>query len=125
MSTLNYASNAYRSNAVQTSGGKLVVMLYDGWLTALEVSKDAILKEDLGLAHEHLVRAQNIVGELINTLDMQYDISQQLRQLYEFFSRQLVEANVYKDISKIDAQYPLVKGLRDTWEQAMKQVASP
>lgn len=125
MSTLNRASNAYRSNAVQTSGEKLVVMLYDGWLSALEISKDAISSQNLVVAHEYLVRAQNIVSELNNTLDMSYEVSQQLRPLYEFFGRQLVEANVKKDISVIDVQYPLVKGLRDSWEQAMKTISGP
>ncbi|UNO48797.1 MULTISPECIES: flagellar export chaperone FliS [Alicyclobacillus] len=122
MSYASRASMAYKSTAVQTSNEKLVVMLYDGWLSALEIAKDAIEAGDLARAHTQLVKAQNIVNELNNTLDMQYEVSKQLRQLYEFFLRQLVEANVQKSVQPIVEQYPIVKGLRDTWEQAIKQL---
>lgn len=122
MSGLQRATTAYKSSSVQTSGPRLVVMLYDGWLSALDIAKDAIDRGDLVLAHKQLVKAQNIVSELNNTLDMQYDISQQLRKLYEFFLRQLIQANVEKNAQLIAEQIAIVKGLRDTWEEAAKQL---
>ncbi|MFB5192881.1 flagellar export chaperone FliS [Alicyclobacillus fastidiosus] len=125
MSYASRASMAYKSTAVQTSGEKLVVMLYDGWLSALNIAKNAIDQEDHVTAHKQLMKAQNIVNELNNTLDMKYEISTNLRQLYEFFGRQLLQANVEKNAQIIEEQIPIVKGLRDAWEQAMKQLGGP
>ncbi|MFD1675466.1 flagellar export chaperone FliS [Alicyclobacillus fodiniaquatilis] len=116
---------AYKSTSVQTaSREKLVIMLYDGWLSALELAKQAIEQKQLMDAHKQLMKAQSIVHELNNTLDMQYEVSKNLRQLYQYFLNQLIQANVNKDIRPIEEQYPIVKGLRDTWEEAIKQLGA-
>lgn len=114
----------YKETAVQTRREKLVVLLYDGWLSALQIARKAIEEGHHELAHRQLMKAQNIVQVLHDTLDMQYEISHNLRSLYQYFLRQLIEANVNKSVEPIDAQYPMVKGLRDAWEQALQQLES-
>jgi len=125
MQSYQRAASMYKGTAVQTKRERLVVMLYDGWLSALQIARKAIEDGDHELAHRQLIKAQNIVQVLHDTLDMQYEISHNLKSLYEYFLRQLVEANVNKSVEPINAQYPMVKGLRDAWDQALKQLEAP
>ncbi|WAH37690.1 flagellar export chaperone FliS [Alicyclobacillus dauci] len=126
MSFANRASSMYRNYSVQTaSQPKLVVMLYDGWLSALSIAKQAIMDKKVELAHCQLTKAQSIVQLLSGTLDMQYEISKQLEALYDFFYRQLVQANIEKSTVIIDEQISIVKELRDGWDEAVKQLADP
>lgn len=126
MAYMNRAFTAYQSTSVQTaSRERLVIMLYDGWLSALQLAKGAIEQKQLHIAHKELMKAQSIIQQLNYTLDMQYEVSGDLRKLYEFFLKQLIQANVNKDIQPIDEQYQIVRDLRDTWEEAMKRLDVP
>lgn len=72
-----------------------------------------------------LTRAQDIIDELNITLNMDYEVSQNLRQLYVYMNTQLVEANLKKDQRIIDGVLELATEMRDTWKEAMGLVKAP
>lgn len=119
----NNASNAYelyQQNDVYTSSqGKLLLLLYDGAIKFLRVSKFSIGERDYSGANKNLLKAQNILVELMCTLNMDYDVSKNLYALYDYMKRRLIEANIKKDTEIIDEVLGLLTGLRDTWQKAI------
>ena len=56
----------------------------------------------------------------MSTLDMQYEISEELFLLYEYMNRKLLEANMKKDKLILEEVTGYAEELRDTWVRAMK-----
>lgn len=118
---LNKAYNQYKENSVYTSSPEeLTLMLYNGLVKFLMLAQAGIDEKDNEKAHNNIGRAQDIVLHFQSTLDMKYEVSEGLNQLYDFMYRQLIEANIKKDKAILDEVLGLVKELRDTWAQAMK-----
>lgn len=112
----------YRKTTVETlSPAKLLLMLYDGALSSLRTAQKAIDEKDMSQAHNQLIKAQDIVTELMATLNMDVPISQQLYSLYDYIQRRLIEANLNKDSSIIDEAYQFISELRDAFAQAARE----
>jgi flagellar protein FliS len=118
---VNKAYSQYKSNSITTaSPEELTLMLYNGLMRFLMQADKAIENKETEKAHENIVRAQDIIMEFQATLDMQYDISHNLLQLYDYMHRRLIEANIKKDRKIIGEVLHFATELRDTWSQAMK-----
>ncbi|MCL1806718.1 MAG: flagellar export chaperone FliS [Oscillospiraceae bacterium] len=115
------AGDQYRQQSAMTaSPGELTLMLYDGCIKDLKLAKIHIDAKDYAKTNDVLQKAQAIVNELIRSLDMQYAVSKQLMQLYDYIINTIVWANVRKDIAKIDESIELITELRDTWKQVIR-----
>ena len=53
---------------------------------------------------------------------MDYEISTNLRKLYDFIIDKLIDANISKKKEPIDEALEILTELRDTWKEAMKDV---
>ena len=62
----------------------------------------------------------DIISELNGTLNMDYEVSNDLRSLYTFIKSRLIDANIEKDMDIIDEIIPIMEDMRDTWKEAMK-----
>ena len=110
--------DAYRKQDVLTAGPiDLIVMLYDALKKNIILGKRGIAKSDVAGAHKHLIKAQMIVTELINSLDMNYEISGELLELYEFALRGLADANMHKTTEPLDPIIEMVDSIRDAWKE--------
>lgn len=110
----------YKQNQVETAPAEeLTLMLYNGAISFVKRTKQAIGNNDFNYAHQHNIRVQDIVDELIITLDRKYPISEQLLLLYEYMKRRLIEANISKDTAILDEVESFFVEFRDTWKQAM------
>ena len=110
--------DVYRKQDVMTAGPvDLIIMLYDGLKKNIILGKRSIMKNDIPGAHKSLIKAQMIVTELINSLDMNYEISNELLDLYEFALKGLAEANLRKDVTPLDPIVEMVDSIRDAWKQ--------
>src|SRR4051812_28688039 len=90
----------YRATKVQTSGSvDLVVMLYQGAVKFIRLGIDGIERNDAKATHDNLVRAQDIIVELLTSLNREEggQIATQLSGVYDYCFRRLVTANVKKD----------------------------
>ena len=74
-------------------------MLYRGAARFVGTAVDAIEAENVPAAHNSLVRAQAVISELLETLDLERggDLARNLMQIYEYMNYRLVEANLRKD----------------------------
>jgi len=119
------AYNQYRKSTVETvSAEKLLVMLYNGAIKNINNAKAAINIKDINRAHAEIMRAEEIIVELMSTLNMDYDISAKLFALYEYFYYQLTQANAKKDIALLEEVEGFLLELRETWLEAIKSVKS-
>ncbi|MGI6123072.1 MAG: flagellar export chaperone FliS [Acetivibrionales bacterium] len=115
------AYNQYKENSIFTaSPEELTLMLYNGLVKFIMRGIDSIEKKNIPEANTNIIKAQNIVSEFMNTLDMNYEISGSLNSIYDYMLRRLIDANVAKDAEILDEVLGFAKVLRDTWEQAMK-----
>jgi flagellar secretion chaperone FliS len=112
----------YRKATVETaSPGKLVVMLYDGAIRFLTQAKEHLLAGQAKEAHFALVRAEDIISELMSSLDVDKggEIASNLLALYEFMFMRLVDANVRKDPAPVDEVLEFLVTLRESWQRAV------
>jgi flagellar protein FliS len=121
-------AKSYKALSVQTaSPGKIVLMLFDGILRFMGAARDAFGREDLTTTRRYeqisnnIIRAQRIVSELQANLDMEVpgELPKTLYGLYDYFFAQLNEANMKKQVGPLDTIEPMVKELRDSWEEML------
>ena len=102
--------------------GKLVLLLYDGAIKFMRVAVKAIDDNNIQDAHNNIMKAQNIIYELMSTLNMEVgDISRNLMRLYDFMIWQLIEANKEKSQEKIGTVIKLMSSLRDAWKDVVQK----
>jgi flagellar secretion chaperone FliS len=119
MSAYAPAPNAYRESAVLTATPEqLVVMLYDGANRFLIQAAAAMRADAHAASNAKLQRAEAIIDELTNTLDMdQGEVAERLLSIYLFCRRLLMEARVERDAHKVDQVAGLLGELREAWAQ--------
>lgn len=114
--------DAYRKQDVMTASPvDLIVMLYDALKRNIVMGRRGISNKNVPFAHKHLIKAQLILTELINSLDMNYDISNELLDLYEFALRNIAEANMQKSPTPLDPVVDMVDNLREAWIEVSKK----
>jgi len=102
--------------------GKLVLLLYDGAIKFMRVSIKAIEENNIQDAHNNIMKAQNIIYELMSTLNMDVgDISRNLMRLYDFMIWHLIEANKEKSTDKIENVVKLMSSLREAWKDVVQK----
>ena len=114
------AHKQYKQVQVKTANKeKLLIMLYQGCIKFLRLAKKSIEEEDIQGANNYIIRSQDIIRELMNTLDREKggEIATNLYSLYDFMNRQLIEANVNKDVEKIEVVEDMMLELLDSWKQ--------
>ncbi len=89
----------YRKVATETADPlELVIMLYRGAINYLTLAEAAIARRDVEGAHLQFVRAQEIVAELMGTLNLDAgEVAVNLSRVYDYAQRRLIEANIRKD----------------------------
>jgi len=117
MNYLARSPRAYRDSAVLTaSRGQLVVMLYDGALRYLHQGSVAMQASDLQMSHKKLRQAENIIIHLRGVLDLeQGEIAGNLRMIYLFCQRHLLQARLDRDPEKVSQTAALLAQLREAW----------
>ena len=118
---LSNASNTYQTNQVMTAPPQeLTLMLYNGGIKFLRLAKASLAEKKFDKVHENALKVQNILGELISTLDKSYPIAEQMSALYDYMLQRTIEANIKKDTAIFDEVEDFFTQFRDTWKQAMQ-----
>lgn len=116
---MSNAHDIYRKQGVMTASPvELIVMLYDGLKKNLLLAQKKMKNGDsIEATHKHLIRAQDIVSELISSLDMNIEMSENLLSLYEFILYSIGEVNLKKDPELLDPLIVIVQQLKEAWEE--------
>ncbi|GIN64051.1 flagellar protein FliS [Robertmurraya siralis] len=118
---MNQPHQAYKQNSVNTaSPGELTLLLYNGCLKFIKLAKKAIEDNQVEQRNENLLKAQNIVQELMVTLNMDVEVSHNLMQMYDYLHRRLVEANLKNDTQILEEVESFVMEFRDMWKEVIQ-----
>ena len=104
--------------------GDMLTMLYDGLLKEITHAKVAFENNDLSEINRHLQKAQLILCHLQKSLDYNFEISNNLNSLYDYFIHTIVQANIKKDPSSLDEILEMINDLRNTYIQADRKSRS-
>lgn len=115
--------NVYKTNSVNyASKEQMLLMLVDGAVKFTKMGRQAILDKDIQKTHNSLMRVQDIFTELIVSLDVdKAEWVKPLRDIYFFVNEKLAEANMAKDVKKVDEVLGLIEEIRDMWHEAYKK----
>jgi len=110
------------------SPGQLLLMLYDGAIQWLHMSRKEIEVNKKELPNwtnfnEYIKKTMAILDHLKVSLrpEVGEELNNRLMALYDFYQKQLIEATLEKEDSKIIFVMEQIKDLRATWEKAVKQ----
>ncbi|MFT8348026.1 flagellar export chaperone FliS [Clostridium saccharoperbutylacetonicum] len=117
------AYNVYKSNSVNyASKEQLLLMLVEGAVKFAKIGRQAMVDKDIEKANSSLIKTQDIFTELMVSLDTtQGEWTKQMLSIYEFVKRQLVQANLKKDIKIMDEIIPLIEDVSNLWHDAYKE----
>ena len=110
-----------KQNSILTaSPQELTLMLYNGAIKFANQAIEAINDKNMQLAHNKIIRTDDIVLEFVASLDHTYDVAESMELMYDYMHRRLEEANVKKDIEILEEVIGLLREFRDTWKEAME-----
>ncbi|MED1204384.1 flagellar export chaperone FliS [Heyndrickxia acidicola] len=119
--SINNPYQTYQTNSVFSAPpGELTLMLYNGCLKFIKQAHLAIQNKNIEQKNKSLQAAQNIILELMSTLNMDMDVSKQLMPLYDFIYRQLIQANLRNDLTVLTEAERLVTEFRDMWKEVIQ-----
>ena len=110
----------YLADSVATAApARLLTMLYDRLLLDLHRAAAALGGGDRAGAGPHLAHAQDIVCELIATLDVSaWEGGNRLMSLYGWVLNELLGAGTSGDADRVEACRGVVAPLAEAWHQA-------
>lgn len=121
---LKESIKSYSYRVSQASRSQLVVIMYD---MAIEYLNDALAADASDTPDakfkfcDNVKYAKRVIDELSAVLDMQYDLSKKLFQIYQFMSRTLVQAMAQKDAKELAAVIRMLTSLRSSFDQVSKE----
>jgi len=111
---------SYKNNSVMTAKPEeLTLMLYEGAIKFNNQAMVAIDEKNMQEAHRLITKVEDIILEFKSTLNMDYEVSKNMYDMYDYIYRRLTEANVKKDKSALVEIHEYLQGFRDTWKEAM------
>ena len=104
---------------------KLQLMLIEAAIRSTERARQQ-WRDDDEQAIESIIRAQDIIGELLASLDQEVegDLTKKVAAVYLFVFRTLMEASFDRDEQKLDDALKVLAIERDTWRQVCEQLGS-
>ncbi|MCR6112151.1 flagellar export chaperone FliS [Bacillus sp. A301a_S52] len=118
---MNNPYATYKQTSIETkSKGELTLMLYDGCIKFIKRAEIAIHNKNLEEKNTNLIKAQNIIRELMVTLQGDSSLVGNMMQLYDFILTKLIKANTDNDVEALAHAEELVKEFRDTWKEVVK-----
>ena len=111
---------AYKLRITQANKTQLVTILYEMTNDYMSDAEKATVAGDLETADRENVHAQGCVDQLISGLDMQYEISRNLLQLYLYAKQELVRAIADRDPAHYANARIVTEGLHKTYLELEK-----
>jgi flagellar protein FliS len=117
-------AGAYRATEVLSAPpGRLVVITFDGLLTAMARARAGIAMRNHELTQTSIDKARGLLCQLLVTLDRERggEIAARLFSLYLFVLGELLEITMQPDVDRLDRNISLVRELRDAFDQIASQ----
>ncbi|MDH4469065.1 MAG: flagellar export chaperone FliS [Bacteriovoracaceae bacterium] len=124
---MSYGLGAYKKTSVETaSKEQILLMLYQAAIKHCKKSIEAIETKDLVKKGEHIGKLQDIIIELLNSLDFEVggEIAKELSVLYDYMLYSSTQANLNKDKKPLEGVLGVLNTLYSGWTEAVKFIKS-
>lgn len=118
---------SYRKTNITTSDPvRLVIMCYEGAIDSLKLAKEKIEEKDYEKKAKAIIKAQDIIGELICSLDFEKggEIANNLSSIYNYMLRRILYGDVNKDLDAIDEVIGIFSKLLSAWQEVASKPES-
>ena len=114
-----YNKQQLYNKVITATPAKLTLVLYEELLKQLMITKYELEKEkrNINKINNCLTRGQDIIFLLRSTLNFDYDISNNLDQLYEYVFNILINVNLKKELSDLDSAIKIITEIKDAWKE--------
>lgn len=115
-----YTQVDIESQVLNASPYQLVKILFDGALSALKRAVIYIEQNNIQQKSRAISKAIAIINEGLNSgVDLEHggEIAENISLLYDYMIRQLLYANLYNDVDRIQQVIKLLTDSADTWAQ--------
>ncbi len=104
---------------------ELRLMLFDGALKFVEQGRRGLIDKDYEAAFTGISRAQQIIAELVSSLDPKHapDLCERLTGLYTFMITRLMVASHERDPAIVEEVIKLLQFERETWVMLIDKLA--
>jgi flagellar protein FliS len=113
----------YNNSKVLTAKpDELTLMLYDGAIKFTNIAIMALEKDDSKKFEMYLLKVENIIDYLNNTLDMKYAVAKDFENVYKYLLGRLVDADLHREnaMNNMNEVNKHLHTMRDTWKEVMQ-----
>ncbi len=109
---------AYKKQSVTTMTPiEIVIKLYSETERELNRSVVFIKEKNYESANNALNKSVDLIAALRSVLDVSLPIGKNLDAIYDFLEKQIIAANVKKDVEIVNSLLPMVAELKDAFTQ--------
>ncbi len=115
--------NAYRTvgahgQVATADSRRLIAVMFDTALTRLATARGCMERGEVAAKGENISKAIGIIGGLNDSLDLDQggQIAGNLRELYDYSCRRLVEVNMRNDLRGLDEVVSLMREIKSAWD---------
>ncbi len=116
----NEKKQAFTLRITSANSTELIEILYEMLLEYVDDAKEAIEKNDINEIHDSIRKARGCLRELMESIDFEYDIAGYFMSLYAYVNKELLLAEIRKDVKIFDNVKVVIEPLRDTYIELAK-----
>jgi flagellar secretion chaperone FliS len=115
-----------KTNVITSDPGRLIIMCYEGAIDSLKLAKEKIKEKDYEKKAKAIIKAQDIIEELICSLDFEKggEIANNLESLYNYMLRRILQGDLNKDVKAIDEVIGILSDLLSSWQELVSKPES-
>lgn len=112
-----YRNVGAQSGVSDASPHRLTAMLFDGALERISIAKGHIMRGEIAQKGQRIGAAISIIDGLRASLNMENggEMAANLASLYEYMSRQLLDANQNDRQERLDEVSALLREIKEAW----------
>lgn len=102
----------------QANATELIVILYDMILVYIKEAGDFWESDNKEGYFQSLRKIRNCIGELMESLNLEYEIARNMYSLYVFFLKEIVRAEIKQEgYAYLESIKPMIESLRNAYNQ--------
>lgn len=107
----------YTLRITQANKTQLITILYEMALQYVDEAKEALAAEDRTAFKNAVRRIQGCMCELMDSLHLEYEVAQNLLQLYLYVNREVAKAALYYKEENLEHVRPVLENLAAAYRQ--------
>lgn len=114
----------YTTRIAQANRSELVVIIYELFLIAMDEAHDHFQHGRLDEGVDCIKRAEGFLQELMGSLDLRYQIAEELMRLYRYVYEQLIFSVIRRKMVNEETVIEVMQKLKDAFVQVAKEDSS-